>query len=81
MLKLDLTLQSRKVILTEEEKDYFANATDEDLCRFTKNAKRSRESTNTLATNGFKCGVDYYKDMRGKQHTYDVSVKGRVPFR
>ena len=72
---LQLTLQSRKVILTEDEKNYFAKATNEDLCKFTKNANRSRESTKTMAINGFKCGVDYYKDMRGKQHTYDVSWK------
>ena len=71
---LQSTVQSRKVVLTEDEKDYFANQTDEDLMKLDEELAKEREILKTNTNNGFS-GIDYYNDLQEEQHTYNVSLK------
>ena len=67
------TIQSRDVVLTEDEKNYFAKATYEDLLKLDEELAKEREITKTNTNNGLS-GVDYYNNLHGEQHTYNVSL-------
>ena len=72
---LQATVQSRRITLTENEKEYLAEATDDDLQNFAEDTKRSRESLQKMTSNGLTF-ADFYNEMqsKGKQYIYDVSL-------
>ena len=73
---LQPSVQSRRVILTQKEKDYFAKTTEEDVRKFAESVARDREKRNAIASDGAS-SVDFYKNIHGidDRHNsyYDVS--------
>ena len=63
------TIQSKKVILTGEEKAFLATKTDKDLLNMVKALKQQRELINSIDRRGVSI-ADHYKEMQGKQELY-----------
>ena len=70
---MQLTFQSRKVKLTEDEQDYFADKTDEDFRKEAESYARARESRNTMIENGLNIVDHHYNKIQEKEHHYNVS--------